>query len=186
MKSAIGNSITYKDPEAAVHHVIGVVKSITELEYTILWSRRGSKRYRRSVLDQRLDVVFQWEDKQASAHKEGYLRLGAVKAGISFNEAYDRAKVQSLCEAIQSSGTPGATDLVKGLTKEMLGTSFEMRAATKAVLRGLAEFCGGQTETAQLARQISQELFFGYVIQGSDFSPRAVRGKKAKVDTATA
>jgi hypothetical protein len=188
MKIAIGNSITYKDADASVIHGIGVVKSITEIEYTILWSRRGSKRYRRDVLDQRLDVVFQWEDKQASAHREGNLRLGAAKSGISFNEGYDRAKVKSLCETFQFSGAPRAIELATSLTKELLRDKFEMRTATKTVLRELAEFCGSEmsNDAGQAARQISQELFFGYVIQESDFHRRAVKAKKEKQDTASA
>ena len=175
MKIKVGHAITYRDPETSVLYGSGLVTSITESEYTILWAGRGSKRYRRAILDEKLDVVFQRDEKRVDAAKEKQLQLGASKEGISFNEDYDRAKVKELCESLLNSKTPSAKSVADGLAGSLFTRKLALRAPVKTVLLQLAELCGNRksNDAADAARQISQELFFGYVIQKSDFSELA-------------
>jgi hypothetical protein len=172
MKFRIGDTIAYKDPQASLAYGLGVVTLVTEAEYTILWQRRGSKRYRRLILDHKLAEVFQREGGQTSLPKERVLQLGASKNGIPLNENYDCAKVKVLCEVLKKSRSQSAKSVVDGLTAGLLQKKITPQARTREVLWHLAELCSnnkaGDAFTA--ARQISQELFFGYVIQKSDFN----------------
>lgn len=172
MKIKTGNALAYKDPELSVLYGVGVVMAVTDSEYTILWARRGSRRYRRSILDQKLSDVFQREDSGADSPKERHLQLGASKDGIPFNENFDRIKVKLLCESLQESRAQSARSVADGLAGEMFTNKLALRAATKAVLLQLAELCSNQkaVDASNAARQISKELFFGYVIQKTDFS----------------
>ncbi|HKY03574.1 MAG TPA: hypothetical protein VJQ56_01725 [Blastocatellia bacterium] len=172
MKIKTGNMIAYKDPDTSNMYGIGVVTTVTEVEYTILWARRGARRYKRAILDQKLDDVFQREDKMSDLPKEKHLLLGTSKIGIPFNENYDRLKVKTLCATLLESKAAHAKDLVGGLTGKMFTNKLAMRAATRTVLQQLAELCSNSkhAEASNTARQISQELFFGYIIQKSDFA----------------
>lgn len=172
MKIKTGNTLAYKDPDMSTLYGIGVVTTVTDAEYTILWARRGARRYKRAILDQKLDNVFQREDKLVDLPKEKHLLLGTSKVGIPFNENYDRIKVKTLCDALLESKAKHAKDLAEGLTGKMFANKLAMRAATKTMLQQLAELCGNSkyAEASSAARQISQELFFGYIIQKSDFA----------------
>jgi hypothetical protein len=169
MRIKIGNSIAYKDPEISTLYGIGVVMSVTDAEYTILWAQRGSKKYKRSILDEKLADIFQPEDRESDLPKERHLLLGSSKEGISFNENYDRAKVKLLCEELEKSETRNAKLVAKGLNGQLFTKKLALRTATKAVLLQLARLCRSQASAADTARQISHELFFGYVLQESDF-----------------
>ncbi len=172
MKIKTGNTVAYKDPDTSNLYGIGVVTTVTDAEYTILWARRGARRYKRAILDQKLDDIFQREAKPGELPKEKHLLLGASKVAIPFNENYDRMKVKTLCETLSESKATHAKDLAGGLTGKMFTNKLAMRAATKAVLQHLAELCSNSkhAEASSAARQISQELFFGYIIQKSDFT----------------
>lgn len=171
MRIKIGDTLAYKDDDASMLHGPGIVMVITDTEYTILWARRGSKKYRRSILDQKLADVFRRESDLTDLPKEKRLLLGASKSGVSFNENYDRAKVTLLCEALRDSGERNAEQVADGLAGEIFKGRIAVRAATKDVLWRLAEMCGAQKTggARATAQKISQELFFGYVIQKSDF-----------------
>jgi hypothetical protein len=150
----------------------GVVTSITSDEYTILWSRRGSTKYRRSILDGKLEQVFQHVDERAGLPKQRHLQLRATKskAGIPFNENYDRAKLEVLCEKLKSTGDHRAMDVADGLAAGFFMKKLVLGGAAKAVLSKLAELCDARNANPRNeARNISRELFFGYVLQKSDF-----------------
>jgi hypothetical protein len=170
MKVKVDDVLTYKDSQMSQRYGTGVVISITYEEYTILWSGRGLTKYKRSVLDGKLAQIFQLENARAGLPKERQLKLGASKVEVSFNENYDRAKIALLCEQLKSSGAHKAKDVADGLTANLFTKKFALRAQTKAVLCQLAELCATPSVTAcDAARHISKELFFGYVLQGSDF-----------------
>lgn len=146
--------------------------SVTPEEYTILWSGRGSTRYKRSILDGKLEQVFLRVDKRVEFPKERHLQLRASKskASVPFNENYDRAKVASLCEKLKASGVGEAKVVADGLAAELFTKKLVLRGAAKAVLHQIAELCYTQgTSPRDEARDISRELFFGYVLQKSDF-----------------
>jgi hypothetical protein len=174
MRIKVGNNIEYKNPKVSILYGVGVVASITDKEYTILWALRGPTKYRRSILDQRLADVFRQEEDREDLPRERLIRLGAAKAAISFNENYDRAKVSSLCEALKGSRSQKAKNVADGLTGVAFTNKVALRPATKAVLRQLAMLCGDKNSdaVAEAARNISRELFFGYVIQNSDFTQK--------------
>jgi hypothetical protein len=169
MKIKIGNSIAYKDPEVATLYGIGVVMSVTDAEYTILWAHRGSKKYKRSILDEKLGEVFQREERESDLPKERHLQLKASKEVIAFNENYDRAKVKALCEALETSQSRNAKLVAKGLVGQLFTKRLTLRSATKTVLLQLARLCRTSNSDTAAAREISQELFFGYILQESDF-----------------
>jgi hypothetical protein len=169
MRIKIGNSIAYKDPEVATLYGIGVVMSVTDTEYTILWAQRGSKKYKRSILDEKLADIFQREERESDLPKERQLHLNSSKDGISFNENYDRIKVKILCEELEKSSTRNAKQVAKGLNGQLFTKKLALRTATKAVLLQLARLCRAHTGDSDTARQISQELFFGYILQETDF-----------------
>jgi hypothetical protein len=169
MKMKIDDVLIYKDSQISIRYGTGVVTSITPDEYTILWSGRGVTRYRRSILDDKLEEVFERVDKRAGLPKERHLNLGASKSGIPFNENYDRPKVELLCEKLKQSGARKAKDVADGLAAELFTKKLALRGAAKAVLLQLAELCNARSAARDEARDISKELFFGYVIQKSDF-----------------
>jgi hypothetical protein len=171
MKIKVDDTIAYKDSQMSKVHGVGIVVSVTDAEYTILWARRGSKRYKRSILDQKLPEVFQREGERADLPKAKRLRLGTSTVPLSFNENYDREKVGVLCETLKTSRAQSAKNVVDGLADILQTKKVAQRAAAKSVLWHLAELCNREkaSDAADTARQISQELFFGYVIQESDF-----------------
>lgn len=169
MKIKMGDVLVYKDAQLSVRYGTGVVSSITTDEYTILWSGRGSTRYKRSILEDKLERIFQRVDKQAGLPKERHLHLGTSKTGVAFNENYDRAKVEELCEKLKVSGARKAKDVAEGLSAELFTKKLALRGAAKAVLLELAELCTARGTACDEAKSISKELFFGYVLQKSDF-----------------
>jgi len=169
MKMKMGDVLNYKDSQVSILYGNGVVTSITSDEYTILWSGRGLTRYKRSILDERVEQVFQRIDKSVGLPKERRLNLGAPKTRVAFNENFDRARVEMLCGRLKLSGANKAKNVADGLTVE-LTKKIALRGAAKAVLLQLAELCGTRKSAAsEEARSISRELFFGYVLQKSDF-----------------
>src|SRR5215208_4702078 len=115
MKMKTDDVLTYKDSQDSIRYGTGVVTSITPDEYIILWSGRGLIKYRRSILDGKLDHIFQQVDKRAGLPKERHLQLGAAKVRVAFNENYDRAKLASLCEKLKLSGARNGKDVADGL-----------------------------------------------------------------------
>ena len=170
MKIKMGDVLIYKDAQLSTRYGTGVVSSITNEEYTILWSGRGSTRYKRSILEEKLEKIFQRVDKQAGLPKERHLHLGTSKAGVPFNENYDRAKVELLCEQLKMSGARKAKDVADGLAAELFTKKLALRGAAKTVLLQLAELCNTRSSASDEAQNISRELFFGYVLQKSDFA----------------
>lgn len=167
----MGDVLNYKDSRVSILYGNGVVTAITSDEYTILWSGRGLTRYKRSILDDKADQVFQLVDKSAGHPKERRLNLGAPKIRVAFNENFDRARVELLCGRLRLSGEGKANDLADGLAKELFTKKVSLREATRTVLLLLAELCGARKFAAcEEARSISRELFFGYVLQKSDFN----------------
>jgi hypothetical protein len=173
MKMKIDDVLIYKDSQMSIRYGTGVVTSITSDEYTILWSGRGLTRYRRAILDDKLEQIFERVDKRGTLPKERHLHLGASRPGVPFNENYDRAKLELLCEKLKSSGTSKAKDVADGLAAELFTKKLTLRGAAKAVLLQLAELCSARNFAADEARNISKELFFGYVLQKSDFKQAA-------------
>jgi hypothetical protein len=169
MKMKMGDVLAYKDAEASVRYGTGVIISITNDEYAILWSGRGLTKYRRSILDEKLDAIFQRVDKQAGLPKQRHLHLGTSKVGVPFNENYDRARVELLCEQLKLSGARKAKDVADGLAAELFTKKLALRGAAKNVLLQLAELCNTRGSASDEAQNISKELFFGYVLQKSDF-----------------
>jgi len=169
MKMKMGDVLAYKDSNVSVRYGTGVVTAITNEEYEILWSGRGLTKYRRSILDDKLDEVFQRVDKQGTLPKKRHLHLGTSKTGVPFNENYDRAKVELLCEQLKASGASKAKEVADGLAAELFTKKLALRCAAKNVLLQLAELCSTRTTASREARDISRELFFGYVLQKSDF-----------------
>jgi len=170
MKIKIADALIYRDSQISLRYGTGVVTSISSDEYTIHWSGRGLIRYRRSILDGKLERVFEKIDKRDGLPRERLLNLGESKTGIRFNENYDRGKVESLCEKLKMSRARKAKEVADGLMAGLLTKKFALRGAAKAVLWQLAELCSTTGIAAcDEARNISRELFFGYVIQKSDF-----------------
>jgi len=162
--------VIYKDSEDSVRYGTGIVTSITPNEYAILWSGRGLTRYKRSILDGKLEQIFQRVDKRAGLPKERYLQLGAAKIKVAFNENYDRTKLALLCEKLKVSGARKGEDVADGLAAELFTKKFALRGAAKAVLSQLAVLCDtGTSPVCEEAQDISRELFFGYVLRKSDF-----------------
>lgn len=170
MKMKMGDVLNYKDSQVSILYGNGVVTAITPDEYTILWSGRGLTRYKRSILDGRMEQIFRQVDKSVGHPKERRLNLGAPKNRVAFNENFDRARVELLCGRLRLSGAGKAKDLADGLTTELFAKKVSLREATKAVLLQLAELCSARKSAAsEEACSISRELFFGYVLQKSDF-----------------
>jgi len=167
MKMKTDDVLIYKDSQDSIRYGTGVVTSITPDEYIILWSGRGLTKYKRSILDGKLDNIFQLVDKRAGLPKERHLQLGAAKTRVAFNENYDRAKLASLCEKLKSSGARNGKDVADGLAAELFTKKFALRGAAKAILGQLAELC--EPDVSDEAQNISRELFFGYVLQKTDF-----------------
>ncbi len=170
MKMKMDDVLIYKDSQDSIRYGTGVVTSITPDEYTVLWSGRGLTKYKRSILDGKLEQIFQQVDKRAGLPKERHLQLGASKVRVAFNDNYDRAKLVSLCEKLKLSGAQKAKDVADGLAAELFTKKFALRGAAKAILSQLAELCEtGNASARDEAQDISRELFFGYVLQKSDF-----------------
>lgn len=162
--------LVYKDAQMASRYGTGVVTSVTSEEYTILWSGRGLTKYKRAILDRRLEQTLQQVDNRAGLPKERQLQLGQAKVKVAFNENYDRAKLALLCEKLKSAEAHRAKDLADGLTAQLFTKKLALSGAAKALLCQLAELCDtGKVSTCEEARDISRELFFGYVLQKSDF-----------------
>lgn len=170
MKMKMGDVLNYRDSQVSILYGNGIVTAITHDEYTILWSGRGLTKYKRSILDKKLELIFQLADKGASLPKERHLQLGASKVRVAFNENYDRPRLALLCEKLKMSKARKAKDLAEGLTAELFTKKLVLRGAAKAMLCQLAELCDTSDSTrCDEARNISRELFFGYVLQKSDF-----------------
>ena len=170
MKMKMDDVLVYKDSQITNSYGTGVVTSITTDEYTILWSGRGLTKYKRSILDKNLEHIFQLADKGVSLPKERHLQLGAAKVRVAFNENYDRPRLAFLCEKLKMSKTCKAKDVADGLTAELFTKKLVLRGAAKAVLCQLAELCDtSNSSRCDEAQNISRELFFGYVLQKSDF-----------------
>ena len=168
MKIEVGKTITHNDSDAAGRYGPGIVTSVTDIEYTILWARRGPTKYRRSILDQKLAEVFKQENEAEGAPKERHIHLGASKQFVVLNENYDRARLAALCARLEEADVSGAKEVAQGLTSEFTDRKFTLRPASKKALKGLADLCA--SHTAEEARQISKELFFGHVIKKADFA----------------
>jgi hypothetical protein len=169
MKMKIGDVLVYRDSELSGSYGTGVVISVFPEEYAILWSGRGLTKYRRAILDKRIDDVFQRVEGSGGVPKERQLNLGTAKTAVAFNENYSRSKLELLCEKLKLSDASGAKDVADGLTAEFFTKKLALRGGTKVVLRQLAELCAASNKASSDAREISKELFFGYVIQRSDF-----------------
>jgi len=170
MKMKMDDVLSYKDPQITMRYGTGVVTSVTPDEYTILWSGRGLTKYKRSILDEKLEEIFQLDNKRAGLPKRRHLQLGAAKVKVAFNENYDRARLTLLCEKLKLSDAQKAKDVAEGLTAELFTKKLVLRGAAKAVLCQLAELCETRNSSAyDDAQDISKELFFGYVLQKSDF-----------------
>ena len=170
MKMKMGDVLVYKDSEMSVRYGTGVVIAITNEEYSILWSGRGLTKYRRAILDDKLEAIFQRGEKQTGLPKERHLHLGASKVGVAFNETYDRARVEVLCDQLKTSGARKAKDVAEGLAAELFTKKLALRGAAKNVLLQLAELCSTRSGASDEAQNISRELFFGYVLRKSDFA----------------
>lgn len=170
MKMKTDDVLVYKDSQMAMRYGTGVVTSITPAEYTILWSGRGLTKYKRAILDGRLEQTFQQVDSRAGLPKERHLQLGAAKVIVAFNENYDRANLVLLCEKLKLADARKAKDVADGLKSHLCAKKLSLGGATKAVLYQLAELCdNGKSSACDEARNISRELFFGYVLKKSDF-----------------
>src|SRR5687767_13317939 len=110
MKMKMGDVLVHKDSGIDTRYGTGVVVSISNDEYGILWSGRGLTRYRRAILDEKLETVFDRVER-AVLPKERHIKLGASKAGVPFNENYDRERMALLCESLKNSGSSKATDV---------------------------------------------------------------------------
>lgn len=175
MKMKIDDVLIYKDSQNSKRYGTGVVTSVTHEEYTILWSGRGLTKYKRSFIDGKIAQIFQLLDDREGLPKERYLKLGPAQVRVSFNENYDRAKITALCEKLKLSGARQAKDVADGLAAELFTKKFSLRGKSKAVLSKLAELCDSRSlATRDEAQHISKELFFGYVLQTSDFQELAV------------
>jgi hypothetical protein len=166
MKVKLGDALVYRDSQGSNRYGTGVVVSIIRDEYEILWSRRGLARYKRSIIDDRLEQIFGRVDEQSGLPKEAHLSIGASKRRLAFNENYDRVRMGVLCENLKVSGARNASNVAEGITRELLKKKLVPRGRTKTVLKGLAELCSASCDEAQ---DISRELFFGYVLRTSDF-----------------
>jgi hypothetical protein len=176
MKIKTGDVLVYKDSEASVRYGTGVLTAITNEEYSILWSGRGLTKYRRAILDDKLEQIFERGEKQTDLPKERHLNLGGSKAGIPFNENYDRARLELLCDQLKTSGARKAKDVAEGLMAQLFTKKLALRGAAKTVLLQLAELCNARSGASAEAQNISKELFFGYVLRKSDFA--AVEAEK--------
>jgi hypothetical protein len=162
--------LVYKDSQMASRYGTGIVTSVTAADYTILWSGRGLTKYKRAILDGRLEQTFQQVDNRAGFPKERQLQLGRAKVKVVFNENYDRAKLALLCEKLKLAEARRAKEVAEGLAAQLFTKKLAIRGATKAILCELAELCDtGKSAACHEARNISRELFFGYVLQKSDF-----------------
>jgi hypothetical protein len=170
MKMKMGDVLLYKDSEASVRYGTGVITAITNEEYAILWSGRGLTKYRRAILDDKLEQIFQRGEKQTGLPKERHLNLGASKAGVAFNENYDRERIEVLCDQLKTSGARKAKDVAEGLMVELFTKKLALRGAAKKILLQLAELCSPRSGASDEAQNISRELFFGYVLRKSDFA----------------
>ena len=169
MKMKMGDVLVYKNSETSVRYGTGVITAITSDEYSILWSGRGLTKYRRAILDERMEEIFQRGEKQTGLPKERHLHLGPSKIGVPFNENYDRAKIALLCEILKNSGARKAKEVADLLAAELVTKKLTARGAAKGVLLQLADLCHSRSSASDEAQNISRELFFGYVLQKSDF-----------------
>src|ERR1044071_1288254 len=155
MKIKTDDVLVYKDSQIAARYGTGVVTTVTPTEYTILWSGRGLTRYKRVILDGRLEQTLQQVDDRAGLPKERQLQLGQVKVKVTFNENYDRAKLALLCEKLKLSAARRAKDVADGLTAQLFTKKLALSGAAKAVLWQLAELCDtGKASACDEARNI--------------------------------
>jgi len=127
-------------------------------------------RYKRAILDGRLEQTFRQVDDRAGFPKQRDLQLDQAKVRVAFNENYDRAKLALLCEKLTLSQERRAKEEADSLTAQMFTKKLALSGAAKAVLCQQAELCDvGKSSPCQEDRNISRELFFGYVLQKSDF-----------------
>jgi len=162
--------LVYKDAQMASRYGTGVVTSVTADEYIILWSGRGLTRYKRAILDEKLEQTLQQVDNRAGFPKQRHLQLGQAKVRVAFNENYDRAKLALLCKKLKLAEARRAKEVADGLVAQLFTKKLAIRGATKAVLCELAGLCDtGESAACHEARNISRELFFGYILQKSDF-----------------
>ena len=170
MKLKMGDIFSYRDTQISSRYGTGVVTSITPDECTILWSIRGLTRYRRSILDEKLEQIFQRVEEGTDLPKERHLRLGGARGEVAFNENYDRERVKLLCERLRLTGARKAKDVADGLAADLITKNLPLQRTAIAVLLKLAELCAARSSSCDEARDISRELFFGYVLQESDFN----------------
>jgi hypothetical protein len=71
--------LVYKDSQMATRYGTGVVTSVTSDEYIILWSGRGLTKYKRAILDRRLEQTLQRVDDRTGLPKQRHLQLGQSK-----------------------------------------------------------------------------------------------------------
>ena len=162
--------LVYRDSQMALRYGTGIVTSVTSDEYIVLWSARGSTKYKRQILDGRWKQIFEKVESAASSPKQRHLQLGTAKVRVAFNENYDRAKLALLCEKLKESKAEKAKDVAEGLAAELFTKKLVLRGQAKAVLSQLADLCDtGSASGSDEARDISKELFFGYVLKKSDF-----------------
>jgi hypothetical protein len=117
-----------------------------------------------------LEQTFQCLDDREGLPKKRQLQLGEASARVAFNENYDRTRLAVLCKELKSSEARKAEAVADGLTAQLFTKKLTLSGAAKAALHQLAELCEAGTPSARhTARNISRELFFGYVLQKSDF-----------------
>src|ERR1041385_6486302 len=148
MKMKMDDVLIYKDSKDSMRYGMGVVTSITPDEYTVLWSGRGLTKYKRSILDGKLEEIFQHVEKRTGLPKERRLQLGAAKVRVAFNDNYDRAKLALLCEKLKLSDERKAKDVADGLAAELFTKKLALRGQAKAVLCQLAELCDSGNPSA--------------------------------------
>jgi hypothetical protein len=73
------------------------------------------------------------------------------------------------CDKLRASGAPKAVEVADGLKAELFTKKLVLRGAAKTILSQLAELCDERSASSDEARNISKELFFGYVLSKSDF-----------------
>src|SRR5438045_9644450 len=129
MKLKTDDILIYKDWKIARRYGTGIVTSLTPNEYARLWSGRGLTKYKRSILDDRLEQTFQPVADQAGFPKERHLQLGEAKVRVTFNENYDRARLALLCEKLRLSAVRKEQDVADGLATQLFTTKLALRGS---------------------------------------------------------
>ena len=172
MKLKTDDVLIYKNTQLSSRYGTGVVTLITADEYAILWSGRGLTRYKRAILDRKLDEVFQRAEKDTGLPKERHLHLGAAKTGIPFNENYDRAKIALLCEGLKNSGSRKVKDVADLLAAELITKKLTARGAAKGHGDGQLRLPPAATEGDSARRAIGSctEVFLPATKKSFDVS----------------